>query len=240
MSEFICKNCQALLGVGNVYCLNCGTPVTESIEQETVIRTKSPRVIRDKRNRTLVGAIAALLTGVGVIGGLFVFAKYQDEQVKNQRDQEDRIRANKPANAPPKSPPPPTTKPTIERVEVTPQPTTPERIDVFKGTLRTSIGVGQEAKFSFTAEKNGELFGRLEGEGGLRGEYDAFLLHDRQYIEYKNDPQRSVPTIWSTNGKVVVAEIKGVKVIAGERYHLLIINPSGWTGRTVHGGIELR
>lgn len=101
MSEFICKNCNALLGVGNVYCLNCGTPVVASAADdgpETVVRTREPlaNALNTISTRAIVAGIAvALLIVGGVVGGLYMLAKYDDERTKRIRDLEDRERQNR-------------------------------------------------------------------------------------------------------------------------------------------------
>ncbi len=95
MSQFICKNCQALLAAGNVYCLNCGTPVAASVddEQQTVIRRQPLASTVGSLRRRLIGVFAALLIGVVVIGGLlFGYSKYLSE--KELKDYSEAKQAN--------------------------------------------------------------------------------------------------------------------------------------------------
>jgi len=95
MSNFVCKTCKALLGVGQVYCLNCGTPIVESVDDgpETVVRPKQlAKVSAFSVRATVAGIAAALLIVVVVIGGLYALAKYDDERSKRTRDMEDQVR----------------------------------------------------------------------------------------------------------------------------------------------------
>lgn len=70
--DHVCNNCGALLGVGNVFCVNCGTPVTISIEaeQETVIRPAASPSAKPKASATSA-AVGILVLAVGGIFMLF-------------------------------------------------------------------------------------------------------------------------------------------------------------------------
>jgi len=70
--DHVCTNCRALLGVGNVFCVNCGTPVTASIEieHETVIRPAASPSAKPKASATSA-AVGILILAVGGIFMLF-------------------------------------------------------------------------------------------------------------------------------------------------------------------------
>jgi len=66
---FLCVNCKALLEPGNVYCINCGVPIAESVyEEQTVIK---PRPVQKERKSYLP---LAILLGCAVIVGILVNA----------------------------------------------------------------------------------------------------------------------------------------------------------------------
>ena len=99
MADVTCKFCKALLGVGNVYCLNCGTPVIESLTDdgpETIVRSDRPSTTSTGLNpspwATVARVVAVLLTLVAVLGGFYLWMKYDDERSKRMRDMEDRER----------------------------------------------------------------------------------------------------------------------------------------------------
>ena len=77
----LCVHCEALLEAGNVYCLNCGRPVADSVEQETVIRPRSEAttfqdgtvskwaIIAGWFGKTLLLAIGSAIVLIGMILG---------------------------------------------------------------------------------------------------------------------------------------------------------------------------
>lgn len=69
--NLLCRQCNALLAAGNVYCLNCGTPVADSVldtgEQETV-------VIRPRQDKPAWFALAVVaVLGVLLLGGFLLW-----------------------------------------------------------------------------------------------------------------------------------------------------------------------
>lgn len=108
------------------------------------------------------------------------------------------------------------------------------RTVVFNNTI--VAGANNLGWQSFIVNSGGIVTGRLEGRGGLRGEFEAFILDDDGLTILRNGG--SAPTFNNPTGSVVVAKINSSYLNPG-LYYIVIRNRSPWTARTVSGTLYL-
>ena len=83
-------------------------------------------------------------------------------------------------------------------------------------------------------EGGATVSGRLEGSGGIRGEFNCYIMNDQQLTDYRNG--RTDSTILNVERKVVI----DVNTRLSEGiYYLVLKNPSPWTTRHVVGRITI-
>jgi len=91
------------------------------------------------------------------------------------------------------------------------------------------VGSGKVLWQPFSVQTGGNVVGRLEGSGGNRGEFESFIMNDRQLTDFRNG--KNVIPFWNSNGPLVVHEIS-VYLDPGQ-YYLVLRNSGGWVQRNV-------
>lgn len=105
---------------------------------------------------------------------------------------------------------------------------------------RDSVDIGDSGRIaawqSFEVGPNGGVvIGHLEGQGGIRGEFECFITNDDGLTSLRNGTSALA---YYNSGRVVVAKIN--QSLSPGLYYLVFRNQSPWTRRRIAGRVFLK